>query len=648
MACIQYPRKERGGVSMGGPVQPTIYKEPLKEIFTKKKERVEEGDITHLIRNEPSRINDAITNWQKGKNMMVEVDYQNRAPQTTTMHFGSASNPYKINKSFRPPEYGLLDLQPLSRQKRPYVAGQTNIGSGITRDDHSEIRMDQSQINFSIGADRDHYEATAMPAKEMGIYYDNFTYKDMVNDEYVTKHVLSQLKGMESVELQKFFQYENTPNGIVLTPLSFSVISSVMGPQDTSSHHLSDVGSHVKEIVHIGQGTNQAGPMTYSKPDIQTTVFIHEDGGLRYGVTSNQNGRGGETTPIDSSSFVTERISYGQGTNQMGQPFIDGQRHVSGVESHLGQELRVGQGTNQMGQPFIDGQRHVSGVESHLVQAISVGQGTNQMGQPFIDGQRHVSGIESHLGQAMSVGQGTNQMGQPFIEGQRHLSGIDAHIGNELQTGKGTNQAGVHMVTHNEHHDKMKDILLKNMTSSVSIVIQQPSGHEQSIQGTIHDKINIVVHSAKGQPIVLARENGEPIRLKEYTWKFVKSASGADKFIIQVDHAELELERKAELYSVSSNPGQAVIQPEAEEINLRRDVRHTSAVTNVGIAGDIDRVDESFMRRVEKTTHYTDHRTDANTFSMDRPLPNMAIKSHESSKKQHLSNIMLKQSEGRF
>jgi hypothetical protein len=617
MACIQYPRKERGGVSMGGPVQPTIYKEPLKEIFTKKKERVEEGDITHLIRNEPSRINDAITNWQKGKNMMVEVDYQNRAPQTTTMNFGAASNPYKINKSFRPPEFGLLDLQPLSRQKRPYVAGQTNIGSGITRDDHSEIRMDNSEISFSIGADREHYEATAMPAKEMGIYYDNFTYKDMVNDEYVTKQVLSQLKGMESVELQKFFQYENTPNGIVLTPLSFSVTSSVMGPQDTSSHHLSDVGSHVKEVVHIAQGTNQAGPMTYSKPDIQTTVFIHEDGGLRYGVTSNQNGRGGETTPIDSSSFVTERIVYGQGTNQMGQPFIDGQRHVSGVESHLGQEIRVG-------------------------------QGTNQMGQPFIDGQRNLPGVESHLGQAISVGQGTNQMGQPFIDGQRHMSGIDAHIGSQLQTGKGTNQAGVQMVTHNEHHDKIKDILLKNMTTSVSIVIQQPSGHEQSIQGTIHDKINIVVHSAKGQPITLARENGEPIRLKEYTWKFVKSASGADKFIIQVDHAELELERKAELYSVSSNPGQAVIQPEAEEINLRRDVRHTSAVTNVGIAGDVERVDESFMRRVEKTTHYTDHRTDANTFTMDRPLSNMAIKSHESNKKQHISNIMLKQSEGRF
>ena len=88
MACIQYPRKNRGGISLGSWEQPTIYKEPLKEVFTKKKERVEEGDITYNIRNDPSRYNDAITNWQKGKNMMVEVDYQNRAPQTTTMNFG--------------------------------------------------------------------------------------------------------------------------------------------------------------------------------------------------------------------------------------------------------------------------------------------------------------------------------------------------------------------------------------------------------------------------------------------------------------------------------------------------------------------------------------------------------------------------------
>ena len=62
MACIQYPRKNRGGISLGSWEQPTIYKEPLKEVFTKKKERIEEGDVTYNIRNDPSRYNDAITN----------------------------------------------------------------------------------------------------------------------------------------------------------------------------------------------------------------------------------------------------------------------------------------------------------------------------------------------------------------------------------------------------------------------------------------------------------------------------------------------------------------------------------------------------------------------------------------------------------
>jgi hypothetical protein len=106
MACIQYPRKERGGVNPGSWEQPTIYKDPPKEIFTRKKERIEEGDVSYLIRADASRYTDAISNYAKSQNVMVSVDYQNRKPQTTTMNFGSASNPYKVNQSFRPPSFG--------------------------------------------------------------------------------------------------------------------------------------------------------------------------------------------------------------------------------------------------------------------------------------------------------------------------------------------------------------------------------------------------------------------------------------------------------------------------------------------------------------------------------------------------------------
>ena len=39
--------------------RPTILREPPKSIHTKKKERVEMGDVTYMIRNDDSRINES-------------------------------------------------------------------------------------------------------------------------------------------------------------------------------------------------------------------------------------------------------------------------------------------------------------------------------------------------------------------------------------------------------------------------------------------------------------------------------------------------------------------------------------------------------------------------------------------------------------
>jgi len=228
MACIQYPRKERGGVNPGSWEQPTIYKDPPKEIFTRKKERIEEGDVSYLIRADATRYNDAISNYAKSQNMMVAVDYQNRNPHTTTMNFGSASNPYKVNQAFRPPEFRQEDLLPLSRQKRETVGGRSNPGSNVTRDDRNDNRMDHTEVQFSTQETRYHAEQTNL-AREQGVYSENFQRKDMMNENYTTQNVLSQLKGFESVELQKMFQYEQTPNGIVLTPMLIEALSSMSG-----------------------------------------------------------------------------------------------------------------------------------------------------------------------------------------------------------------------------------------------------------------------------------------------------------------------------------------------------------------------------------------------------------------------------------
>ena len=502
MACIQYPRKERGGVNPGSWEQPTIYKDPPKEIFTRKKERVEEGDITHNIRADSTRYGDAINNYAKSQNMMVAVDYQNRNPHTTTMNFGSASNPYKVNKSFRPPIYRQEDLLPLSRQKRETVGGRSNPGSSITRDDFfAENRMDSHEVQFSTHQQHSYHAEQTNIAHEQGVYSDNFQRKDMMNDKYITQNVLSHLKGMESVELQKMFQYEQTPNGIVMTPLSVEAFAALSGLNDYEAQRvLGNEGS-----------------------------FLHD-----------------------------ELVQYGQQVNSVGRKDYEAHRNLDNESSHLREELlRYGQGTN-------------------------------------------VKGVSK----------------QEYLE---------------------------------VHKEKMKDVLLKNMKSSVHIVIQKSGGHDEYlISGSVQDKIGIVVSSAKGQPVSLQRDNGETIKLKDYTWKFVKSATGTDTFVIQADMPDMELDRKATLYVAQSNMNHNIHVPIMNNVELKTERINTAATTNASIPENIHNADrvasDVTVRKAEKETNYTDWMVQSVQPTMDR----VDVSNVRLGNKQRNQQRIVHEMEGRF
>jgi hypothetical protein len=126
---IQFPKRFRGGTNPISWEQPTIFRDPPRSIHTRKKERIAEGDVTHFIREDDSRINENIANYAKGVNPMVEIDYQNRAYNTTnTIKIAQSTNPYKVNKAFRPPLFRLEDLLPISRQRHPETTVTTNPG----------------------------------------------------------------------------------------------------------------------------------------------------------------------------------------------------------------------------------------------------------------------------------------------------------------------------------------------------------------------------------------------------------------------------------------------------------------------------------------------------------------------------------------
>ena len=739
MACIQYPRKERGGVSLGSYEKPTIYKEPLKEFFTKKKERVEEGDITYHIRNDPSRYNDAIMNYQKGSNIMVEIDYQNRAPQTTTMNFGSASNPYKVNKSFRPPEFSQLDLQPLSRQQRPYTAAQTNIGSSITRNDFNEDRMDHTQVQFSIGANPLHSDVYTTPSHEIGVYYDNPTHKDMIHTDSNSYSIISQLKGLESDELQKLFLYEQTPNGIELSPITFSANTNQMGPQFIESQrnisdqlnylqqqlqytletnpngpqsvesqrNLSDLLHYTQEQLRYVLQTNVLGPQTVESHRHLSETINHIKNLLNYSIETNPNGpqiMDPERNISDAIHYLQEQLSVSQGTNRIGPLQVELQRNLSDTISHLKEQLQYSLETNVVGPQLIDTQ-HLSDQLHYTQEKIKVSIETNLIGPQDIELQRNLSNELQYIKDQLQYHQDTNKSGVkielhknlidtihyiqeqihltidsnkmgPQIENQRHLDVI-AYLQDQVKYSHGTNQSGPQLDHHknmeaneyvqdqlkysqgtnhntimkkieiNEYQEKMKDILLKNMNSSVHIVIQQHNNDEYSIQGNVKDKIGIIVDSAKGLPIRLNQENGNPIKLKDYTWKFVKSATG-DKFIIYTEDPELKLERKGELYSVSSNPNKHIHQTNDDDTQLKREVRNITVLSNLGSHQDLDRIDESVsISRIEKPSFYTNFQVEMNKPSLIRE-DHVIMNQLQSNKKKHIHNTFLKQSQGRY
>jgi hypothetical protein len=113
---IQYFKRERGGVNPVGAVQPHIYRDPPKGIFTRKYEPVNVADTMYMYQadnpyGDPTRINEAIQMYARGQNPMVEVSYQNAGGASMNSSLGNAqvSNPYKV-EVVRPP------LQPIETQ----------------------------------------------------------------------------------------------------------------------------------------------------------------------------------------------------------------------------------------------------------------------------------------------------------------------------------------------------------------------------------------------------------------------------------------------------------------------------------------------------------------------------------------------------
>lgn len=121
---ITWPKKFRGYSGLPSRDNIHIYRDPSSSKYTRKKERIEYGDIKSLIEEDPQRYSDSIKKWAKSVNPAVEVSYQNSngGSHLTTMTNVEAKYPYRVlmKGQFRPPMYRQEDLLPLSRMNRSY------------------------------------------------------------------------------------------------------------------------------------------------------------------------------------------------------------------------------------------------------------------------------------------------------------------------------------------------------------------------------------------------------------------------------------------------------------------------------------------------------------------------------------------------
>ena len=148
--------------TLSSPELSHILREPPKSIHTRKKERVDMSDVTHMIRNDDSRINEGVSYLARSSNPHIDVMYNSSAggSRTTTMPNIQSGSIYKVMKdgAFRPPEFRQEDLQALSRTRRPESAVSTNPGIRSGYNIHNlESVIDKDEIKRSIDKTKINY-----------------------------------------------------------------------------------------------------------------------------------------------------------------------------------------------------------------------------------------------------------------------------------------------------------------------------------------------------------------------------------------------------------------------------------------------------------------------------------------------------------
>lgn len=367
-----------------------IMRAPPSSIHTRKKERVDMSDVSYMIRNDDSRINEGISYLQRGVNNMVDVSYNNNGmggSRTNTMANIQASNPYKVMKdgAFRPPLFTQEDLLPLSRQRRSETAAITNPGIRSGFSIHNlQSQIDNGEVNAAIDKEKINYIAARPTAVyRMDIPQEVFSghrLRDplkvsasagyMGNQNYDIARVAPQNSPMEASRDR--LDVSATPN--VNNPnantsrddnidinnyIKDNIILKNISPNfrimvfDSNNKNYSEVFSSIKEKLNIAVQSSLNNPISLARTD-GTQIKIKD---YRWQIVTSAVGRDNLVLlPQNAPDLQLERNTplYAVGTNTSGytkqerfhtvDPLMGSQVHASagsGVSMRYGRQEAI-------------------------------------------------------------------------------------------------------------------------------------------------------------------------------------------------------------------------------------------------------------------------------------------------------------------
>lgn len=333
-----------------------ILRDPPKSIHTRKKERVDFSDVSYMVRNDSSRINEGISYLQRGVNNMVDISYNNTAggSKLMTMPQIQASNPYKV-ETVRPPMFRQEDLLPLSRLRRPETSAITNPGIRSGFNIHNlETQIDNADVNNAIDKAKINYLGPRPTGVfRMEIPQEVFSGHRMNNPLHISATTNISLNKNDNIarEIQTTNPLEASRNS-----LNISATSNVNNPNadiersdnidyenyikdnpilenigsnfrimvyDSSNKNYSEVFSSIKDRLNIAVTASLNNPITLTQKNAENPIRLKN---YRWKiVNSNVGAPNLVLIPTDSENLKLERNVplYAAGTNVSGNTKVE-------------------------------------------------------------------------------------------------------------------------------------------------------------------------------------------------------------------------------------------------------------------------------------------------------------------------------------